>query len=115
MNEFNCIEQIDIRFQASFGGLDWKVLFLGQIVIFRANFSAPQQNAFPYAYAELYTTFPEERVLVATRFSVTFLPLRLCYKKTRTCFSKDAENLTTYGYVLWSVRLFVFVRMLWTL
>jgi len=25
----------------------------------------------------------------------------LCYENTRTCFSKDAENLTTYGYVLW--------------
>jgi len=35
-----------------------------------------------------------------TRFNVTFLPLRLCYENTRTCFSKDAENLTTYGYVL---------------
>ena len=41
-----------------------------------------------------------ERVLVATRFNVTFLPLRRCYENTRTCFSKDAENLTTYGYVL---------------
>ena len=51
--------------------------------------------------AELHTTFPGERVLVATRFNVTFLPLRLCYKNTRTCFSKDAENLTTYGYMLW--------------
>jgi len=27
--------------------------------------------------AELYTTCPGERVLVATRFNVTFLPLRL--------------------------------------
>jgi len=51
--------------------------------------------------AELYTTCPGERVLVASRFNVTFLPLRLCYENTRTCFSKDAENLTTYGYVLW--------------
>ena len=51
--------------------------------------------------AELYTTFPGKRVLVATKFNVTFLPLRLCYVNTRTCFSKDAENLTTYGYVLW--------------
>jgi len=50
--------------------------------------------------AELYTTCPGERVLVATRFNVTFLPLRLCYENTSTCFSKDAENLTTYGYVL---------------
>ena len=50
--------------------------------------------------AELYTTCPGERVLVATRFNVTFLPLRLCYVNTSTCFSKDAENLTTYGYVL---------------
>jgi len=50
--------------------------------------------------AELYTTCPGERVLVATRFNVTFLPLRLCYENTRTCFSKDAENLTTCGYVL---------------
>jgi len=34
--------------------------------------------------AELYTTCPGERVLVATSFNVTFLPLRLCYEKTRT-------------------------------
>ena len=51
--------------------------------------------------AELYTTCPGERMLVAIRFNVTFLPLRLCYENTRRCFSKDAENLTTYGYVLW--------------
>ena len=51
--------------------------------------------------AELYATCPGERVLVATKFNVTFLPLRLCYVNTSTCFSKDAENLTTYGYVLW--------------
>ena len=50
--------------------------------------------------AELYTICPGERVLVATKFNVTFLPLRLCYVNTSTCFSKDAENLTTYGYVL---------------
>ena len=49
---------------------------------------------------ELYTTWPGERVLVATKFNVTFLPLRHCYVNTSTCFSKDAENLTTYGYVL---------------
>jgi len=51
--------------------------------------------------AELYTTSPGERVLAATKFNVTFLPLRLCYVNTSTCFSKDAENLTTYGYVIW--------------
>ena len=49
---------------------------------------------------ELYATCPGERVLVATRFNVTFLPLRLCYVNTSTCLSKDVENLTTYGYVL---------------
>jgi len=47
--------------------------------------------------AELYATCPGERVLVATKFNVTFLPLRLCYVNTSTCF---AENLTTYDYVL---------------
>jgi len=51
--------------------------------------------------AELYTTCPGERVLVAIKFNVTFLPLKLCYVNTSTCFSKDAENLTTYGYVPW--------------
>jgi len=51
--------------------------------------------------AELNTTCPGERVLVATKFNEAFLPLRLCYVTTSTCFSKDAENLTTYGYVLW--------------
>jgi len=50
--------------------------------------------------AEHYTTCPGEQVLVAIRFNLTFLPLRLCYENTHTCFSKDAENLTTYGYVL---------------
>jgi len=50
--------------------------------------------------AELYTTCPGERVLVATKFNVIFPHLRLCYVNTSTCFSKDAENLTTYGYVL---------------
>jgi len=48
--------------------------------------------------AELYTTCPGERVLVPTRFNVSFLPLRLCDENTRTCFSKDAENLTTYAW-----------------
>jgi len=33
--------------------------------------------------AELYTTCHGERVLVATRFNVTFPPLRLCYENTR--------------------------------
>jgi len=42
--------------------------------------------------AELYTTCPGGRVLVVTRFNVTFLPLTLCYVNTSTCFSKDAEN-----------------------
>ena len=51
--------------------------------------------------AELYTTCPRERVSVFIRFNVTFLPLRLCYVNTSTCFSKDAESLTTYGHVLW--------------
>ena len=50
--------------------------------------------------ADLYTTCPGEQVLAATKFNVTFLPLKLCYVNTSTCFSKDAENLTTYGYVL---------------
>jgi len=48
---------------------------------------------------ELYTTCPGERVLVATKFNITFLPLRLCYVNTSTCFLKDAENLTMYGYM----------------
>ena len=60
------------------------------------------------------TTCPGEQVLVATRFNVTFLPLRLCYENTSTCFSKDAENLTTYGYVLWCSQI-VFFPILWTL
>jgi len=54
-------------------------------------------------------------VLVATKFNVTFLPLRLCYVNTSTCFSKDAENLTTYGYMFDAVRLFVLVIILGTL
>jgi len=65
--------------------------------------------------AELYTTYPGERVLVATRFNVTFLPLRLCYENTRTCFSKDAENRTTYDYVLWCSLIDCIFPILWTL
>ena len=42
---------------------------------------------------------------VATKFNVTFLPLRLCYVNTSTCFSKDAENLATYDYVLWCIQI----------
>jgi len=30
---------------------------------------------------------------------IVYIPLRRCYENTRTCFSKDAENLTS-GYVL---------------
>jgi len=59
--------------------------------------------------AELYTTCPGERMLVTIRFNVTFLPLRPCYEKMRTCFSKDAESLTTYGCVLWCSQIF-FIR-----
>jgi len=32
--------------------------------------------------AELHTTYPGERMLVAIRFNVTFLPLRLLWKNT---------------------------------
>ena len=42
--------------------------------------------------AELYTTCPGERVLVASKFNVTFLPLRLCYVNTSTCFSKRCRK-----------------------
>ena len=51
--------------------------------------------------SRLYATCPGERVLETTKFNVTFLPLKHCYENRRTCFSKDAENLSTYGYVLW--------------
>ena len=36
--------------------------------------------------AELYTTCPGERVLVATKFNVTFQTLRLCYVNTKYLF-----------------------------
>ena len=55
--------------------------------------------------AGLYTTCPGERVLVATRFNVIFPLLRLCYDNIRTYSSKDAENLTAYGYVLWCCQM----------
>jgi len=56
--------------------------------------------AYNFGCRALYN-LPRERVLVATKLNVTFLPLRLYYVNTSTCFSKDAENLTTYGYVLY--------------
>jgi len=58
--------------------------------------------------AELYTTYPGKRVLVPTRFNVTILPLRLCYEKTRACFSKDAEIQQHMVTCFDAVRLFVF-------
>jgi len=59
--------------------------------------------------AELYTTCPGERVLVVIIFNVTF-PHSMHYEeKTCSCFSKDAENLTTHGSVLWCSRI-VFIR-----
>jgi len=42
--------------------------------------------------AELYTTCPGERVLVAIRFNVTFLPLKLCYENTRDLFLERCRN-----------------------
>jgi len=61
--------------------------------------------------AELYTTSPWEQVLVATRFNITFLPLRCCYEKTSTCtyFLKDVENLTTLVTCFDAVKI-VFIR-----
>ena len=57
---------------------------------------------------------PGERVL-ATRFNVTFLPSRPCYDKIRTCFSKVAESLTTFGYVLWCSQIVCIHPYSWTL
>ena len=68
--------------------------------------------------AKLHTTCPGEQVLVATRFIVTFLHLRLCYENTSACFSKDAANLTTHAISACMVtcfdaaRLFVIVPIL---
>ena len=45
------------------------------------------------------TTCHGEWVLVVIRFNITFLPLRF-WDKMRTCFSKDAESLTTYDCTL---------------
>ena len=42
--------------------------------------------------AKLYTTCSGERVLVAIKFNVTFLPLRHCYVNTSTYFSKDTRK-----------------------
>ena len=64
--------------------------------------------------AELYTTCPRERMLIVISFIVTFLPLWPYYEKMCTCFSKDAESLTTCGCVLWR-NLIVYVLILWTL
>jgi len=50
--------------------------------------------------AGLHTTCRGEQVLVVIRFQCTFLPLRPC-KIICTSFLNDAENLATYGCVLW--------------
>jgi len=47
------------------------------------------------------TTCRGEWVIVVIRFNITFVPLRLYWDKMCTYFSKDAENLTTYGCALW--------------
>jgi len=52
------------------------------------------------------TTCRGKRVLVAIRFNITFLPLRLFWGKMCICFSKDAESLATYGCALVYVRIY---------
>jgi len=42
--------------------------------------------------AGLHTTCPGERVLVTTRFNVTFLALRLCYDKYTYLFLKGCRK-----------------------
>ena len=59
--------------------------------------------------AELYTTCPEERVLVAIGFNVTFPHLKHWCENTSPCFWKDAEGLKTYGCVLWCSQI-VYIR-----
>jgi len=60
--------------------------------------------------AGLYTTCPGDRVLVAIRFNVTFLPLRPYHEQMCTCFSKDAGSPTTYGCVFWGSQI-VYIRL----
>ena len=59
------------------------------------------------------TTCRSERELVVITFNITFLPLRLYWDKIRTCFSKDAESLTTYGCALWCSQIvYIFVLII---
>ena len=51
--------------------------------------------------AELYTTCPGERVLVVMTHQVQCnIPTFEAFEKISTCFSKDAEDLITYGCLL---------------
>ena len=56
----------------------------------------------PFGFWPLFVVFgPPCCQILATGLNVTILPLMLCNEKTRAGFSKEAENLTTYGYALW--------------
>jgi len=46
-------------------------------------------------------TFRGERVLVAIRFNVTFVPLRPYCEKMCTCFLNDGKSPTVHGCALW--------------
>ena len=67
---------------------------------FRKSCMQRLRVAYNFGWRALYN-LPWRASVSSTRFNATFIPLRLCYENTCTCFSKDAENLTTYGYVLW--------------
>ena len=67
---------------------------------FRKSCMQRLRVAYNFGCRALYNLPWRASVTVPTRFNVTFLPLRLCCENTRTCFSKDAENLTTSGYML---------------
>ena len=71
-------------------------IFVTFVVRWDAQFCSPHGENVQNAFLREFRT---ERI--SDKFNVTFLPLRHCHVNTSTCFSKDAENLTTHGYVLW--------------
>jgi len=62
--------------------------------------------------AELYTTCPGERVLVATRFNVTFIPLRLLRKNTYQFLERCRKSNNIW---LWCSQIVCIRPILWTI
>jgi len=56
--------------------------------------------AYNFGYRAL-CNLPWRASVISHQVQCNIPTFRPCYEKIRTCFSKEAESLTTYGCVLW--------------